>query len=64
LAAAAAAGRWTGAYDISDRAVRDLPWSSFRTVFIEIYRVNCPGLRDQSRDGIAVAQQGFVFEEI
>jgi len=30
-------------YDTSERAVRDLPWSAFRaTVFIEIYRVNCP----------------------
>ena len=30
-------------YDTSERAVRDLPWSAFMaTVFIEIYRVNCP----------------------
>ena len=30
-------------YDISERAVRDLPWSRFRaTVFVEIYRVKCP----------------------
>jgi transposase len=30
-------------YDTSERAVRDLPWSAFTaTVFIEIYRVNCP----------------------
>jgi transposase len=30
-------------YDISERAVRDLPWSGFRaTVFVEIYRVKCP----------------------
>ena len=35
--------KFTGAYDISERAVRDLPWSAFTaTVFIEIYRVNCP----------------------
>jgi len=30
-------------YDTNERAVRDLPWSAFTaTVFIEIYRVNCP----------------------
>jgi transposase len=30
-------------YDISERAVRDLPWSAFTaTVFVEVYRVNCP----------------------
>jgi transposase len=30
-------------YDCSERAVRDLPWSEFRTtVHIEIYRVKCP----------------------
>ncbi|HEY6270559.1 MAG TPA: ISL3 family transposase [Terriglobales bacterium] len=30
-------------YDVSERAVRDLPWSSYTaTVFVEIYRVNCP----------------------
>jgi transposase len=30
-------------YDISERAVRDLPWSGFTaTVFVEIYRVKCP----------------------
>ncbi len=35
--------KFTGAYDIGERTVRDLPWSSFTaTVFIEIYRVNCP----------------------
>jgi transposase len=33
----------TGIYDIRERAVRDLPWSGFTaTVFVEIYRVNCP----------------------
>ncbi len=31
------------AYDIRERAVRDLPWSAFRTtVHIEVYRVKCP----------------------
>jgi transposase len=31
------------AYDARERAVRDLPWSSFRTtVHIEVYRVKCP----------------------
>jgi transposase len=35
--------KFTGAYDISERSVRDLPWSAFTaTVFVEIYRVNCP----------------------
>ena len=30
-------------YDISERAVRDLPWGEFQTtVFIEVYRVKCP----------------------
>ncbi len=31
------------AYDANERAVRDLPWSSFTTtVHIEVYRVKCP----------------------
>lgn len=31
------------AYDCRERAVRDLPWSEFRTtVHIEVYRVKCP----------------------
>ena len=35
--------KFTGIYDLSERAVRDLPWSEFQTtVFIEIYRVRCP----------------------
>src|SRR5438309_6061535 len=30
-------------YDSRERAVRDLPWSEFRTtVHIEVYRVKCP----------------------
>src|SRR5437764_13649955 len=30
-------------YDCRERAVRDLPWSEFKTtVHIEVYRVNCP----------------------
>lgn len=30
-------------YDVSERAVRDLPWSAFQTtVYIEVYRVKCP----------------------
>jgi transposase len=30
-------------YDLSERAVRDLPWSGFvATVFVEVYRVRCP----------------------
>ena len=35
--------KFTDIYDLSERAVRDLPWSAFTaTVFIEIYRVKCP----------------------
>jgi transposase len=31
------------AYDSNERAVRDLPWSAFKTtVHIEVYRVKCP----------------------
>ena len=31
------------AYDSNERAVRDLPWSAFKTtVHIEVYRVQCP----------------------
>jgi transposase len=30
-------------YDLSERAVRDLPWGEFQTtVYIEVYRVKCP----------------------
>ena len=30
-------------YDVTERAVRDLPWSALQTtVYIEIYRVKCP----------------------
>ena len=35
--------KFSEVYDCSERAVRDLPWSEFRTtVHIEIYRVKCP----------------------
>lgn len=35
--------KFTETYDCSERAVRDLPWSEFRTtVHIEVYRVKCP----------------------
>jgi transposase len=35
--------KFSDAHDCSERAVRDLPWSEFRTsVHIEIYRVRCP----------------------
>jgi transposase len=35
--------KFTDAYDSNERAVRDLPWSEFRTtVHIEVYRVKCP----------------------
>jgi transposase len=35
--------KFAEAYDSNERAVRDLPWSEFRTtVHIEVYRVKCP----------------------
>ena len=35
--------KFTEIYDVNERAVRDLPWSSYSaTVFVEIYRVKCP----------------------
>ena len=35
--------KFEDAYDANERAVRDLPWSSFTTtVHIEMYRVKCP----------------------
>ena len=35
--------KFADAYDSRERAVRDLPWSEFRTtVHIEVYRVKCP----------------------
>jgi transposase len=35
--------KFQDAYDSNERAVRDLPWSAFRTtVHIEVYRVKCP----------------------
>ena len=35
--------KFTEIYDVSERAVRDLPWSGFQaTVFVEVYRVECP----------------------
>jgi transposase len=35
--------KFTEAYDCNERAVRDLPWSTFKTtVHIEVYRVKCP----------------------
>jgi transposase len=35
--------KFEDAYDANERAVRDLPWSSFTTtVHIEVYRVKCP----------------------
>jgi transposase len=35
--------KFSGVYDSNERAVRDLPWSEFRTtVHIEVYRVKCP----------------------
>lgn len=36
--------KFSDAHDCRERAVRDLPWSEFRTaVHIEVYRVKCPG---------------------
>ena len=35
--------KFTEAYDCDERAVRDLPWSTFKTtVHIEVFRVKCP----------------------
>jgi len=35
--------KFADVYDCNERAVRDLPWSEFRTtVHIEVYRVECP----------------------
>ena len=35
--------KFAEACDVSEREVRDLPWSAFRTtVFIEVFRVKCP----------------------
>jgi len=35
--------KFSDAYDCRERAVRDLPWSEFKTaVHIEVYRVKCP----------------------
>jgi transposase len=35
--------KFSDAHDCRERAVRDLPWSEFRTaVHIEVYRVKCP----------------------
>lgn len=35
--------KFEDAYDANERAVRDLPWSTFTTtVHIEVYRVKCP----------------------
>lgn len=35
--------KFTEICDLGERAVRDLPWGEFlTTVFIEIYRMNCP----------------------
>jgi len=35
--------KFEDAYDVNERAVRDLPWSTFTTtVHIEVYRVKCP----------------------
>lgn len=35
--------KFTDAYDVNERAVRDLPWSTFKTtIHIEVYRVKCP----------------------
>ena len=35
--------KFTQAYDATERAVRDLPWSGFQTtVWVEVLRVKCP----------------------
>lgn len=43
LACSGCGRKFAEAYDANERAVRDLPWSQFRTtVHIEVYRVKCP----------------------
>jgi transposase len=43
LACSGCGRKFADAYDSRERAVRDLPWSEFRTtVHIEVYRVKCP----------------------
>ena len=52
-------------HEVYERAVRDLPWSEFRTtVLIELYRVKCPGLRGQGGEGAAVAEQGAIQQAL
>ncbi len=43
LACSGCGRKFTEAYDIHQREIRDLPWSEYRTtVVIELYRVRCP----------------------
>ena len=57
--------RFEDAYDCNERAVRDLPWSEFKTtVHIEVYRVKCPKLRRENREGAAAAAQGAVQQAV
>jgi transposase len=43
LACSGCGRKFQDAYDSNERAVRDLPWSEFKTtVHIEVYRVKCP----------------------
>ena len=43
LACSGCGRKFADAYDSNERAVRDRPWSGFRTtVHIEVYRVKCP----------------------
>jgi transposase len=48
--------KFSDVFDCRERAVRDLPWSAFKTtVHIEVYRVKCPEC-GESRTGTAAAQ--------
>lgn len=50
-------------YDIGERAVRDLPWSEFRTtVFIEVYRVKCPDC-DRKREKVLLLPSKAPFSK-
>jgi hypothetical protein len=53
------------AYDSYEREVPDLPCFEFRTtVVVELYRVRCPDLQGEDREGAAVAEQGAVQQAL
>ena len=53
--------KFTDAYDSDERAVRDLPWSAFKTtVHIEVYRVKCPDCGVKVEKSSSFAEQSPV----